>query len=148
MTKIIKGQIYKCAKSYTSKSLGVRAMVFNVTFNNISVISWHGSLMYNYLCNQCPSPLTLWVRISLMTRSIRYNIMWWFVSNLWAGTVYPSGAHEVAPVLSGVRVTRSLVLCVCFVNRFVILSFFFWPLCCVPFRYTDSDNPWHDFALE
>jgi len=40
MTKIIKGQIYKCAKSYTSKSLGVRAMVFNVTFNNISAISW------------------------------------------------------------------------------------------------------------
>ena len=31
------------------------------------------------------------------------------------------------PVFSGVRVTRSLVLCVCFVDR--CLSFFFWPLC-------------------
>ena len=30
------------------------------------------------------------------------------------------------PVFSGVRVTRSLVLCVCFVDRF--LSFFFLPL--------------------
>ena len=39
------------------------------------------------------------------------------------------------PVLSGVRVTRSLVLCVCFVDRyFVILSFFFWPLCCLFFK--------------
>ena len=35
------------------------------------------------------------------------------------------------PVLSGVRVTRSLVLYVCFVNR--CLSFFFWPLCCLFF---------------
>jgi hypothetical protein len=31
------------------------------------------------------------------------------------------------PVFSGVRVTRSLVLYVCFVDR--CLSFFFWPLC-------------------
>ena len=29
------------------------------------------------------------------------------------------------PVFSGVRVTRSLVLCVCFVDR--CLSYFFWP---------------------
>jgi hypothetical protein len=47
-------------------------MVFNATFNNISVISWRSALLveetggvlwiYNYLCNQCISPLTLWVR--------------------------------------------------------------------------------------
>ena len=35
------------------------------------------------------------------------------------------------PVFSGVCVTRSLVLCVCFVDR--CLSFFFWPLCCLFF---------------
>ena len=35
------------------------------------------------------------------------------------------------PVFSGVRVTRSLVLCVCFVDR--CLSFFFWSLCCLFF---------------
>jgi len=34
-----------------------------------------------------------------------------------AGTAYPSGAPEFTPVSSGVRVTRSLVLCVCFVDR-------------------------------
>jgi len=33
------------------------------------------------------------------------------------------------PVFSGVRVTWSLVFCVCFVDR--CLSFFFWPLCCL-----------------
>jgi hypothetical protein len=45
-----------------------------------------------------------------------------------AGTAYPSGA---LPVFSGVRVTQSLVLCVCFVD--CCLSFFFWPLCCLFF---------------
>ena len=36
------------------------------------------------------------------------------------------------PVLNGVRVTRSLVLYVCFVDRCLsFLSFFFWPLCCL-----------------
>jgi len=35
------------------------------------------------------------------------------------------------PVISGVHVTRSLVLCVCFVDR--CLYFFFWPLFCLFF---------------
>ena len=39
---------------------------------------------------------------------------------------YPSRSHELTPFFSGVRVTRSLVLCVCFVDRclsFRTLSF-------------------------
>jgi len=37
-------------------------------------------------------------------------------------------------VFSGVCVTRSLVLCVCFVDRCVsFCTFFFWPLCCMFF---------------
>ena len=35
------------------------------------------------------------------------------------------------PSFRGVRITRSLVLCVCLVDRW--LSFFFWPLCCLFF---------------
>ena len=51
-------------------------------------------------------------------------------------TAHPSGAPEFTPpppppVFSEVRVTRSLVLYVCFVDR--CLSLFFWPLCCLPF---------------
>ena len=39
--------------------------------------SWsYGSWIYNYLCNQCLSPLKLWVRIPFMERCTRYNIMW------------------------------------------------------------------------
>jgi hypothetical protein len=38
------------------------------------------------------------------------------------------------PVFSGVSVTRSLVLCVCFVDRCLSFClFFFWPLCCLSF---------------
>ena len=38
------------------------------------------------------------------------------------------------PVCSGVRVARSVVFCVVFCRSlFVLLSFFFWPLCCLSF---------------
>jgi hypothetical protein len=52
------------------------------------------------------------------------------------GAAYPSGAPEFTPNFSGVRVTRSFVLCVCFVDRFfVLLSFLFWPMCCFLFFF-------------
>ena len=48
------------------------------------------------------------------------------------------------PIFSGVRVTRSLVLCVCFVDRcrslFVLLCFFLLAIVLsVRLQYTDSD---------
>ena len=50
---------------------------------------------------------------------------------LGAGTAYPSATHEFTPGFSRVRITRSLVLCVCFVDR--CSSFFFLRLCCLCF---------------
>jgi hypothetical protein len=42
--------------------------------------------------------------------------------------------HLSSPqVLSGVRATRSLVLCVCFVDRCLSFCTFLWPLCCLSF---------------
>ena len=41
--------------------------------------------------------------------------------------IYPSGAHELTPVLSGVGIYRSLTLC------FVDLCSSFWPFCCRSF---------------
>jgi len=41
--------------------------------------SWpwsYGSWIYNCLCNQCPSPLMLWVRISIMARCTTWIIKW------------------------------------------------------------------------
>ena len=37
------------------------------------------------------------------------------------------------PIFSGVRVTRSLVLYVCFVDRCLSCCTLFWPLCCLFF---------------
>jgi len=37
--------------------------------------------------------------------------------------LYPFGTHEFIPLCSGIRVTRSLVLCVCFVDRFFLFLF-------------------------
>ena len=47
-------------------------------------------------------------------------------------TAYPSGALEFIPGFSGVRVTRSLVLCVCFVDcclSFCTFSFEHYVVC-------------------
>ena len=41
--------------------------------------SWpwsYGSQIYNYIYNQCLSPLKLWFWILLMARCTQYNIMW------------------------------------------------------------------------
>jgi len=43
-----------------------------------------------------------------------------------AETSYPSGAHEFTSVFSGVGITRSFVVCVCFVDH--CLSFIFFSL--------------------
>jgi hypothetical protein len=48
-----------------------------------------------------------------------------------AGTAYPSGAPELTPIFSGVRVTRSLVLCVCFVDRCLTFCTFSFAHCVV-----------------
>jgi hypothetical protein len=49
-------------------------------FSSLDPLYHHlGAVMvkiYNYLCNQCLSPLTLWVWIPLMAMCTRYNIMW------------------------------------------------------------------------
>jgi hypothetical protein len=51
-----------------------------------------------------------------------------------AGTAYTSGSPEITTVLSGVRFARSLFFCEVFCRSlFVILSFFFWQLCCLSF---------------
>jgi hypothetical protein len=52
-----------------------------------------------------------------------------------AGHAFPSGASKFIPGFSGVRVTRSLVLCVCFVDRCLYLCTFFFDICCLFFFY-------------
>jgi len=57
-------------------------LISNVKLRSISLKhgqswSWsYGSWIYNYICNQCLSPLTFRIRIPFMARCTRYNIMW------------------------------------------------------------------------
>jgi len=75
-----------------------------------------------------------------------------------ARTAYPSGAPEFTPVFSGVCVTRSLVLCVIFVDRVCSLVLFVLAIVLsvllllvivlsVLLRFTDSDYPFGIFKL-
>jgi hypothetical protein len=59
--------------------------------------SWlYGSWIYNYLCNQCLSPLKLWVRIPLMRgvldATLCYKVCQWIATGRWfsPGTPVPS----------------------------------------------------------
>ena len=49
----------------------------------------------------------------------------------WSRNCYPSGAHEFTPVFSGVRLTRSFVLYVCFVDRCLSFGTFSFDHCVV-----------------
>jgi hypothetical protein len=50
---------------------------FTFSFKQPSKSWWYGRWIYNYLCNQCLSPLMLRVRILLdQARCTSYNIMW------------------------------------------------------------------------
>ena len=66
-----------------------------------------------------------------------------------AGTAYPSGAPEFTPIFNGVRVTQSLVLYVCFVDRCLSFCIFFFLaiVLSVLLRYADSDCPFDIFKL-
>ena len=86
-------------------------------------------------------------------RSMKQQLMTYYRDCNWinttgvtseAGTAYPS-------VFSGVRVTRSLVLDVCFVDRCLSFCTFSFGHCVVHLyvllRYTDSDYPFGIFKL-
>jgi hypothetical protein len=60
-----------------------------------------------------------------------------------AGTAYPPEHLSSSPVFSGVRVTQSLILCACFVDR----CLHFWHIVLSVFRYMDSDYPFGIFKL-
>jgi hypothetical protein len=74
---------YRAQACGSSESISV----FNVCKFNIMlkyVLQWpsrscswsYVSWIYSYLCNHYISPLTFWDRTPLITRCIRYNIMW------------------------------------------------------------------------
>ena len=94
-------------------------------------ITQSGSLIYNYLCNQCLSSLTLWVWIPLK-QSVLYTTLWdkvcqWLAADQWFSLCTPvsstnKGDHsDIAEILFKVAlntnpnlITQSYTFCFCF----------------------------------
>ena len=61
----------------------------------------YGSLIYNYLCNQYISPLTLWVWTLFMASCTWYNIMWlatgWWFSPV--SSTNKTDSHNITEIL-------------------------------------------------
>ena len=69
-----------------------------------SLWSWsYGSWIYNYLCNQCLSPLKVWVLTSFKARCTRYNIMWlatgWFSRGTLVSSTNKIDGHDITEIL-------------------------------------------------
>ena len=70
---------------------------------------WYGSCIYNYICNQCLSPLTLWVRIPVMRgeldtalcdKSFQWLVAgWWFSLGTLVSTTNKTDCHNITEIL-------------------------------------------------
>jgi hypothetical protein len=61
-------------------------------------------LVYNYLCNQCLSPLILWVRLTIRPRctTLCYKVCQWLVTGRWFSPVSSTNKtdrHDIADIL-------------------------------------------------
>ena len=60
----------------------------------------YGSWIYNYLCNQCLSPLMLWVRIPLrwgvLNTALCGKICQWLGGFLWISSTNKTDCHDIA----------------------------------------------------
>ena len=77
----------------------------------------YGSWIYNYLCNQCLSPLTLWVRIPLrqgvpVQNTLCDKVCQWLAAGMWfsPGTLVSStnktGRHDITEILLKVALIK------------------------------------------
>jgi hypothetical protein len=83
-------------------------------FESFTVATMTWLTVMEYLCHKWPRICYTCRRVSLVEQKL---------------LILPEHLSSTL-VFSGVRVTRSLALCVCFI---VLLSFFFWPFCCLFF---------------
>ena len=72
--------------------------------------SWtwsYGSWIYNYICDQCLSPLVLWVKISIRARctTLWFKVCQWLATGLWfspgppVSTTNKTDHHDITKIL-------------------------------------------------
>ena len=86
----------------------------------------YGSWMYNYLCNQCLSPLMLWVRISIRARcTISLDKIWHWLATLRRFSHGPvsstnkTGRHDITEILWKVALNTIKQTNICWVPPFL-----------------------------
>ena len=101
-------------KIEVKKFIILRRVMFTICsfFINIKGWSWlwsYDSWIYNYLCNQYLSPLTLWVLISFRRYKICDKVCQWLVTGRWFSPV-PSASstnktdhHDILVTESGIE---------------------------------------------
>jgi hypothetical protein len=96
-------------------------MYTNVSLNKFQGLSWswsYGSWIYNYLYNQCLSPLTLWVRITLRqgvpNTTLCDKVCQWLAAGRWFSLGTPvSSTNKTEILLKVVLNTITLIVTPC-----------------------------------
>ena len=106
--------LYPCLYVYTLYYLFVWYIlwpaILRVLFLWVKRTSWpwsYGSWVYNYLCNQCLSPMMLWVRISIRARctTLCDKVCQWPATGRWfspgtsVSSTNKSNLHDIIAIL-------------------------------------------------
>jgi len=106
-------------------------LIWKSIINAIQSWSWsYGSWIYNYLCNQCLSPLVLWVRISIRARctTLCDKVCQWLAAGRWFSPGIPVSStnktdrHDITEMLlkvalNTIKLTNQLCMSPCYVDK-------------------------------
>jgi len=102
--------------------------LFNFLYLPIPIAKWpswlwsYGSWIYNYICNQCLSPLSLWVRIPLrrgvFNATFCDKVCQWLAAGQWFSLGTPvfstnkTDRHNITEILLKVALNTITVTCI------------------------------------
>ena len=100
--------------------------------------SWsYGSWIYNYLCNQCLSPPSLWFRILLMASvldtTLCDKVCQWLATGLWFSPSTPVSStnkadrHDIAEILLKVALNTTHLNIKTFLANSQLITCIYWP---------------------
>jgi hypothetical protein len=111
-----------------------------------SYCSW----IYNYICNQCISPLMLWVRISIRARStvLCDKVCRWLATDRWCSPCPPVSStnktdrHDIAEILSKVALNTIKQTNKHIADTCMWYVFFCFGYLVMPFGFLAPENFW------
>ena len=93
-----------------TSALLLNPLKYTFMIGELQRLSWlwpYGSLIYNYLCNRCLSPLILWVLLPLKSRctTLWHKVCQWLAAGLWFSLSPPFSSnnktdrHDITEIL-------------------------------------------------